>query len=324
MIKKITTLLCTIAYCLTISFSINSQIAIANLDQLAKLKSGTTYIVMDNLDSDISKEYMEVYKKYWTITKIEFIKNSEIYSHISPNNSFFSINGLSKTTQFSSGNIGSATTKAGISYENTHIYLNLWMCNDKYFKKKDPTIGLYDQTQIARIELFTDFKTILTPELLFNSDYDGGGHINNWGVGFLKNYIQALMNFLNEGENRTLYSGITNVNELKNLKNQVLYVPDYILTKFNKFTGDESKRFEEDKILKDYTYKYQLISTKDLNQKIMEDTTPFYYLIYVKSSTDKFVSVVNSQTGEIIYSKYSAISYNIKSDDLKNIQKLIE
>ena len=49
-------------------------------------------------------------------------------------------------------------------------------------------------------------------------------------------------------------------------------------------------------------------------------------LLYVgiKSSTDKYVSVINSLTGEIVYSTYTPVSYNIKSGDLESIQRKIQ
>jgi len=61
-----------------------------------------------------------------------------------------------------------------------------------------------------------------------------------------------------------------------------------------------------------------------LNSKILSEKNAFYYVQYVKSSTDKFVSVINSSTGEIVYSVYTPVSYNIKSDDLEDLQKKIQ
>ena len=129
------------------------------------------------------------------------------------------------------------------------------------------------------------------------------------------------MSYLNKGEIHTLYSEIYNAKEMKNLKKEVLYVPEYVLTKFNKFTGDETVKHDEKDIFVDYKLKYQLISADELNQKILEEATSFYYLIYIKSSTDKYISVINSLTGELIYSAYTPASYNIKSEDLKELQK---
>ncbi|MBK8484386.1 MAG: hypothetical protein IPL31_08625 [Saprospiraceae bacterium] len=319
---KIKFFLTTFVFSVAITFSANSQIAISNISEIAKIKSGTTYIAMKDPNSEKAKEYVNAFKNNWTISKFEFIKYSEIEKYISPENSFLTIGGYETSTQFIKL-YENGSRKNGINYSNTHLYLELWTCNEKYFqsKKKKKEFGNSDKIQVARIELFTDFATLSDPDKLFQSDYDGNGHIRNWGSGILKNYIQSLISYLNKSENRTLYSGIFNSMEMKNLKKEVLYVPEYVLTKFNKFTGDETKKHDEKDLFEDYKLKYKLISLDELNQKILADKTSFYYLIYIKSSTDKYISVVNSLTGEIIYSTYSPVSYNIKSGDLKDLQK---
>ena len=68
-----------------------SQFSIDNIDEINKIKNKTTYIVMNDLESDVSKDYMQIYKENWTFSKIEFITKSEMKNHIEPNNFFFSI-----------------------------------------------------------------------------------------------------------------------------------------------------------------------------------------------------------------------------------------
>lgn len=317
--------LATLILTITVTICAKGQVAISNLSQLAKIKSGTTYIAMKDPSSEKAKEYINVLKSNWTISKYKFIKYSEIEKYLSPENSFLTIGGYETKTQFIKL-YESGSRKNGINYSNTHLYLELWTCDEKFFNRQNDKIkfGDNDKIQVARIELFTDFETLSDPDKLFQSDYDGNGHIRNWGPGILKNYIQSLMSYLNKSENRKLYSRMINKKEIKNLKNEVLFVPEYVLTKFNKFTGIETKKHDEKKIFKNYKLKYQLISTDELNQKILVDETPFYYLIYIKSSTDKYISVINSTTGEIIYSAYSPVSYNIKSKDLKKLQKQVQ
>lgn len=317
--------LTTLLFSLAVTFCAKSQIAISNLSAISKIKNGTTYIAMKDPNAENSKEYVNVFKSNWTISKVEFIKYSEIEKYLSPENSFLTIGGYETNTQFTKL-YNNGSSKNGINYSNTHLYLELWTCDEKYFqsKKKKKEFENSDKIQVARIELFTDFETLSDPDKLFQSDYNGNGHIRNWGAGILKNQIQSLTSYLNKNENRTLFSEIFNAKELQNLKKEVLYVPEYVLIKFNKFTGDETKKHDEKDIFEDYKLKYKLISTDELNQKILTDKTPFYYLIYIKSSTDKYISVINSATGEIIYSTYSPVSYNIKSGDLKDLQTKIK
>ena len=309
---------------LLLPFISNSQFSISNLSEIEKIKSGTTYIAMKDPNSEKVKEYIEIFKRFWTISKPEFIKYSEIEKYLSPENSFLTIGGYETNTEFIKL-YQNGSQKHGINYSNTHIFLELWTCDKKYFtsKKKNKVFGNGDKSQVARIELFTDFETLSNPDLLYQSEYDGNGHIRNWGPGVLKNYLQTLMGYLAKNENLSLYTGSSNAKELKKLKKEALYIPDYVLIKFNKLNGKETKKHDIKDILEDFKLKYILISGADLNHKILKDTNGFYYLIYIKSSTDKYINVIHSLTGEIIYSKYVPLSYNIKSDDFKELQEKI-
>lgn len=302
----------------------NAQIAITNVSEIAKVKNGTTYIAMKDPNAPKAKEFVEAIKNSWTLSKFEFIKYSEIEKYIAPTSSFLTIGGYETNAQFTTL-YRNGSSKNGINWSNTHIYLELWTCSDKYFAaKKKKAFDNKDKNQVARIELFTDFPTLMNPDNLYQTDYDASGHIRNWSPAILKNYIQSLTMFVNKGEEKKLYDEVINKAEVKNLANTTLFVPDYVLTKFNKFTGDESKKHDEKDIFEDYKFNYKLISTDELNTKILNDKNPFFYMIYIKSSTDKFVSVINSATGELIYSAYEPVSYNLKADDMDDLYKKIK
>ena len=307
-----------------LSAQLHAQIQIENLDQLDRIKNGTTYIVMKNPEAEKSQPYIEIFKKYWTISDFKFIKYSEIENYIAEENSFFTIGGYETNTQFMKL-YSDGSQRSGINYSNTHLYLELWLGSEKYFKKKKgEEFEDDDKVQVARIELFTDFVTLSNPDFLYFADYDHNYHIRNWSPGVLKNYLQTLSSLLDSKKERSLFENIHKHKDLKKLKRKTLYVPDYTLIKFNKFTGNESKRLKEEKIFKKYPFKYKLIDMEDLSKKILDpNEEPFYYLIYIKSSTDKFLTVINSQTGEWIYTDYSPISYNIKDKDLKELAKKI-
>ncbi|WP_269227087.1 hypothetical protein [Flavobacterium eburneipallidum] len=308
---------------LFISFVSKAQISVSNADEINKIKNTTTYIAMKDPNSVIAKEYAAIFQKYWTISKIEFIEYSDIYKYLNSKSSFLTIGGY--VTDVNSHTIYSGGRGFGVDYSHTHIYLELWKCSDKFLGKSQDAKDFKekDKTQISRLELFTDFPTLMMPSNLYKTDYDADGHIRNWGLGLFKNHIQNMVSYLNKGTEKRLFSEIVNANELKKLNKETLYIPDYIFTKFNMFTGDESKKHDTKDILNDYKFKYEIVSSTDLNKKILNDDSVFYYLQYIKSSTDKYVSVINSQTGEIVYSVYTPASYNIKSGDLKDLSKVI-
>jgi hypothetical protein len=131
------------------------------------------------------------------------------------------------------------------------------------------------------------------------------------------------MLLFDSGKERSLLEESSDKKQLTLLKKQTLFVPDYILIKFGALTGDESKKHTEKEIFTDYNYPYELITTDELNKKILNDTVPFYHLAYVKSSTDKFVSIFNSVTGEMIHTVYSPVAYNFKKDDMMHLYESI-
>ncbi len=298
--------------------SANAQIQTANLDKLSNIKGKTVYVVMKDPNAEDAKPYKDVFEKYWTISKVEFVKRSDLKEYQKADKAILVMSGKENSyqsqTRYSDGH-----SESGMTVSNTHINLNLL-----YFDQ----VGSSDKRKgniafnIAQIEIYTDFATIMSPSDMSDYDYSGEGHFRNWGPGFLKNYIQNLMVLFNSGKEKSKYKESLNEKELAQVKNKTLYIPDYVFIKFNKFNGNESEEFKEKDIFKDYPYTYKVLTTEELNKMILdEEAAPFYYLTYIKSSTDKYISVVNSKTGEFVYSQYSAASYNMKAGDVKDLAK---
>jgi hypothetical protein len=304
-----------------------AQISISNISEIDKIIQGKTYILMKDPESEIAKEYIKVFWDYWTISKIEFIKYSDFEKYLNPNDSYFMIGGYVTNTSFATLFTKEQSNKH-IDNTITHLYLQLFTCNKKYFQAKDKNIAKEftddERVEVARVELYTDNSTLANPDNIYQSDYNVNGHIYNWGPGILKNQIQTLMNLLMKNEIRNLFDGNDDQIALLNLQNETLYIPDYFMNKFNKLTGEESQKFDENEIFEDFKLKYKIISIEELNKKILSEKKPFYYLVYIRSQIDKYICVYNSFTGDMIYSKYYPVSYNIKSGDLKDLQKRVQ
>lgn len=297
---------------LLFTFEMSSQVGIYNIDEIAKVKEGTTYVIVGGQDSVVDERFIEVLKNNWTFSKIDFVKYGDLEKCYIKGNSFLTLT------------MGGTEVQGSLKYTNIHWYLDLWSVSDSYLqnvkknKKKKGEVGI----SIARLELYKGFKNNNIQEL-YKTIYTDNKIIHNWGPGLLKNHIQSMIANLNKMVKKSLYSQVNEAEKLKTLSNQTLYVPDYVLNKFNAFNGDESKKYDEKELFEDYKSSYQVITTKELNDKILNDKVGFYYLQYIKSSTDKYVSVINSLTGEVIYSVYTPVSYNIKTEDLKDLYKKI-
>ena len=288
-----------------------SQITLTNTAEIAKIKQGTTYFAMKDPASAATAVYVAAIKKAWSLSKVECIKYTEVEKNIAPNNSFVTL-GANMTTSNST-----------LASTETRMYLELWTTNGKYTydPKKRRHFNQADKIVVATIELFADYYAQNNPSAMYKMEYDAAGHFKNWGTGVLSNYLQQLCTLLEKGNECTAKTEIANTAELQKMAGSTLFVPDYVLTKFSKNSDDESKKYPEKEIFEGFTLAYKVLTTAELNEKIVNSTTPFYYLLYVKTPSEKFVTVTNAQTGEIIYLGYTAAAANFKSADLKAIQK---
>jgi hypothetical protein len=278
-------------------------------EQLSKFKNSKTVFVYR--ESDNIEELEPAIRGVWDVTEISFVPFSEYGEIDMDNTSIFSIGGVNS----------SSTSSSGMSRDNTHIYLSLWMPGKD---KKDRAI----KESYARIELhptYVDYAKITTSERKKAMEYIyDEGHLKNWTVGFLKNYIQNVNSLLNKDSERWLYQNDEENPKVRRLRTKTLYIADYSMVKFNKFSGDESESLDPAKIFKSYTFDYELMDAEDLSQKILTEDEAFYYMVYIKSSTDKYLTVYNSKTGEIIYSTYVPASYNLKDSDMKDLAKAMK
>lgn len=306
---------------LTIGSSIQAQIGVGPIElvkmkagefseeAISKLKASKTVFIYR--ESDNIEELKKAVQEVWEITEISFQPYSKLNTINLKNTSVFSIGGVNtKTWKFS-----------GMNYDNTHLYLSLWMQGKN---KKGKKI----KNSYCRIELhpsYVDYANVTNAKSKDALDYIyNEGQLKNWNVGFIKNYLKNVNDLLTAEVERWLYLTETENTELKNLTNKVLYIPEYALVKFNQFTGDESKSLDEAKLFKSYPYSYKIINTEELNKKILDSIESFYYMVYVKSSTDKYITIYNGQTGSIVYSIYKPLSYNLKRSDIKYLVMTIK
>lgn len=288
-----------------------SQITLTNTAEIAKIKQGTTYFAMKDPASPTATAYVAAIKKAWSLSKVECIKYTDVEKNIAPNNSFVTL-GANMTTSNST-----------LAATETRMYLELWTTNGKftYDPKKRRHFNQADKIVVATIELFADYYAQNNPSAMYKMEYDAAGHFKNWGAGVLSNYLQQLCTLLEKGNECNAKTEIANTAELQKMAGSTLFVPDYVLTKFGKNSDDESKKYPEKEIFEGYTLAYQVLSTAELNEKIVNSSVPFYYLLFVKTPSEKFVTVTNAQTGEIVYLGYTAAAANFKNADMKALQK---
>ncbi len=287
-----------------------STISKISPEQLKILQSSKTVFICK--DSDDIETLKTALKEVWTFSDLHIIPYSESQSYDFTGANRISITGLLTTVESTGGG----------GYETMHIYLSLWRPAKS---KKGKDIEEY----YSRLELqitYVDFKKT-SDVLKFKSSssyFYNEANFSNWNPGLLKVYFQCVNDYLVANTNRELFAQETGNSELTNLSTNTLLIPDYCLLEYNPKKGETSGKLDLKELMEDYPYKYESTSAENLGKLILESNKPIYYLIYTRSAASKFLTIFNSKTGQIVYSKYVAISYNLKSKDFEELAKSIK
>ncbi len=287
-------------------------------EELEKLQKSTVYVVIDEEANDNNRKYSELFTKYWTFSKVEVISSSQLGENLQIGNFFI-------TMKF--------RYEEGFNFERPatlqHFSLCLWTPKEKEFKKfvnstkkKD-----FDYSSIADEwsckSIMTDKSDPFTYDNFMTGEFFGNGHALFGGLGFVKNWIQATqirfekllngekyeavykekVNFM--GTSKKLFVYIKNKDEIMKLKKETLYIPATFLVNnelngpsFNHYLHKKKPPYKAKDIFIDYPAKYEVISLKDMNEKIMSAEEPFFYIMKDGSFA---IQVVNALTGEVIY-----------------------
>lgn len=307
-------------FLLGMTFQVFSQIGLIDTEHLEELRNGTTYVISNNYDSDEMAPYRMAFIQNWTYSDISFISPDQKKQYSQPGNSFIYIGGYTRYVTMTTQVGDNPANSSSLNSQSIHPQMELTIVveREKPNEREEPTV----ESQVAFLELFVDFETSLNLGSLQDEGFSGGEKIRGWGPGVLKNKIQQLNALLEEGEENTYYKPDTHKEQMINLQSQTLLVPDYVLIHFAPTTGDESERVEEEELLADYSYPYEMVTTEELNQRILSGEQ-VYYLNYVKIVANKYIEVVNSETGEIVYAETKNLSYNIKNKDFKALSKTV-
>ncbi|RYY33134.1 MAG: hypothetical protein EOP46_17270 [Sphingobacteriaceae bacterium] len=291
--------------CLFIAAKAGAQITVTDPKKYNDIKNGITYIIVKTMNFPGANKYLEALQKNWTLTKeVHYLPYDKAGIVLKPNDSFLRFEALT----LSSGNV-----------TNIFYYLSFWTMTEKDIRK-NRSLDEARGDEIARVILSVNIREALSPRKFFeNTDFHGSGILFNWSPGMLKNYMQQMTRLLNAGEKLKAKDDITNKTALAKLSIQTLYVPDFCLKKTNMFTGKVKEAAEDDNRFKDYHYAYKVITTDQLDEMILKGSEPVYYLLFIKDSATKLVCVINSQTGETIYSRNTNMAYNLKAGDLDDL-----
>lgn len=294
-----------------------------------KLDPGTIVnIIMPDTTSEVSKKYMAVYKQYWTFSKYKFILPAEKQElKKQAGNYFFGFSAFKRVEY------NSRSFKNELVY--MQVFLNLYQCTKEEVKNSTYYIDNSLASFLLPMKDRSFFDKLLPGDFLYGSayeldtsSYDHNGSLFLWGPGLLKNYIQKVGMFVKSkkaAEEDIKSSAVDNAADLSKLTSATLYVPDYCLMDYSMTSNTYKKELkEEEKIFGKYTLPYELISAEELNKKILDSEEEFFYLVYTSDMPRKYINIISSKTGKIIYSEFYALSYDFNKGDMKDLMKAVE
>lgn len=334
MIKRIV----LITICL-INLTGNSQISISskhkgslkklNDKTIKKLKKSKTIFILP--DYFKKSDYVKVINDSWTVTPFEVIYIDEFSynNYLKDNFSFVHLNILRDDYITASGpNVSSLFINLDLFMLNNELInkrLNKIKNLDKRKKKYKGIIGK-NRINIARVFLNLDLQNMK----LYREDSEFLEALyktkitTNFRLGYLKNYLQKINKTLVENESYWMY-GDRITNEIKNLKNEILYIPKYIGQEVSRYrdnlNSDEEnikEKFEE------YPYQIKIARNKELNNLILNGEK-IYYATFVRMNNETFFNIVNSNNGNILYKEHKVTSKsNLKKKQIKKLVKHIK
>ena len=284
------------------------QVRVLEKDVLGKIKNGKTHVIVKSQVFPDEETYADVFKKYFTITQgVDVIAADDVVGNLVAGDTYFSLEAEKITS-----NYGTAI----------FMYLNLWQPTKKMLKDKKFKINHEDA--LAHIQLSLDIdavKDVYFESVSFN--LDGDNHFYHWNPGLLKNYLQLLCTELKTGKKTDYHDDMTDKSRIKDLSTKTLYYPEDNLYKMGMFVK-AGKTIDTKDLFDDYKFNYKVISDKELGEKILKDDEQFYYFLFIRDSGSKLLLVVDSHTGDIIYSRFSSAVFgakNVSEGDLKDLYK---
>jgi hypothetical protein len=279
------------------SFNPRDSISTKIVDQL---RATTTVFFYSQLQGSEIDSIKQAVSEGWKLTPLIFddISNSGKYSS-DPKYSYFIIQ-----KYISEHRSGSST------YHNTYYFLSL-----RLFKEVTQK-GNITSTGLCRIELYPNTQTLFgenNAENLYNK-----GAFYNWSPILLKAQLEVVSDNLERHFIPNHYYEYNDKDLTNILSTDTLYVPKRLLMSFNALTAAEKEKKET--VFDGYRYKFRICTDEELFDLFQTSKKGRLLFEYVKSSSDKLITIYDLQQKKVIYRTEVDISYNLKSKDIKRIK----
>lgn len=309
--------------------------------QLLKNAEKTVFVYKDS-DIEYLEELKAMLSSAWTITDLEFVHYSDIYTR-------------------------DHEYEEGIAYWTPELYTKVVYREDKRGMRREAGRYYYyylylaivhqgEWKPIARIELFPEFDFYLRamelkekPNVVkkfflgdqWNRGKEGVKHTKmtqyllsegttyNWNPLYLKNAFQFIQKQLDKEEEYWMFKEREEA-ELAALQTDTLYVPAYVKTLYNGLKGQEKSAEERQRLMDEafekYPYAYKVVEVDEIMRLAEVRSEPVYYLSYLRCNMDKHLSIMEAKSGSWLYYEYRGMQVFpwIKPKDMKKLAKAIK
>jgi hypothetical protein len=274
-----------------------------DIEALKKTKTIFVYRAHDEKNLDVFKSTLD---SVWNISDIEFASYDEFISNKYEGNYSFMMLQVVLKVKVSDDR----------TYSSSHVFLTLsTKINDK--SRTFCRIELRPNSGVNRKAMeYSGSKDGLLMKYLYSTAV-----LKNWNLGYLKNALQLVSSNLESGTNRWLHKSESD-KRITVLQNDTLYIPKNTFTNPYNWNKTEDKEDVSVKLLKGYHRPYKILPTAELSNLIVNSKLPIYYLTFIVSGSDKYITVTNSITGEILYSIYEGLK--LRSSDFGRLARKVK
>jgi hypothetical protein len=281
-------------------------------EALKALKETKTYFIYGKQDEKQLEEWEKVLEKVWTITSFDFMSVQK-FNRLKDKD----YEGKSFLIKYQKTHSEYLSSSYGLVYD-------AWSCLSLITVRPGGEYYFY-----CRIDLAPDLPTSRYAEEFYKLKQSEKikylykkAKFYNWQPGLVMAPLSFVNDALDKEEQFNLFQKVKPTTELGELKTKTLYVPEYV---FLLWLGayEETKFVDIERMKSKYGFKIEVKSAEKLSQLILEKPNDVYVLFYLNVIDTKFISVWNTNTGELLYKKHKAHSYILKSKDFKKLAKAI-
>jgi hypothetical protein len=266
---------------------------------LARLKERTAVFVLPASEYAYANDYADFISKAWTLTPIAVVKFEDLEEFVSrPNEfAFFQLERIQFDTKYG------------------HEAIYLFTLSVQYQEKKKKKVE-----DLGRIELYPNGETAQRGSPLNTiSELFLYAEFRNFTLPYMVSYLRTMQRNIEEGKYPWVQVEYTDKKFRKMLATDTLFIPENIIYDAKTFALNQKQK--EEGFFENYDGKYKIVTTAELidMMRTRPVTKPLFIFEYIAGSNSKTISVLEANTGTIVFRRHVNFSTKLKARDISGI-----